>query len=244
MCLGPEMISLVEDARTTHDAFEALRADHIGNAVAVRSALLSEVTAMRQSSKQTVKEYVAVGRDFLLRLRDAGVEGPAALLIPCFKAGIESRFKNYVLPLLNRSEFDTDFEALAQEFQRITVGMQGASNGGYAHATHGNTGNGKNGPSGSKKKQWVERRACFVCGEVGHVAKKCPKKAVEGTSGQKRAPPVVLFSKGDSSSSSPAELLFDSGATHHIVCSDRDLHDVGMSSVSTIHLGGGEMHYV
>jgi hypothetical protein len=27
MCLGPEMISLVEDARTTHDAFEALRAD-------------------------------------------------------------------------------------------------------------------------------------------------------------------------------------------------------------------------
>jgi hypothetical protein len=110
----------------------------------------------------------------------------------------------------------------------------------YAHTTHVSS----NGQSGSKKKSWVERRACFVCGEVGHVPKKCPKKAVEGSSGQKRAPPVVLFSQGESSSSSPADLLFDSGATHHVLCSDRHFHDVGTSSVSTIQLGGGEVHYV
>jgi hypothetical protein len=91
MCLGPDMLALVEDAHTTFDAYEALRADHIGNAVAVRSALLTEVTALRQSPKQSVKDYVAVGRDYLLRLRDAGVEGPATLLIPCFKAGIDTR---------------------------------------------------------------------------------------------------------------------------------------------------------
>jgi hypothetical protein len=90
----------------------------------------------------------------------------------------------------------------------------------------------------------MERRACFVCEEVGHVAKKCPKKSVKGTSRQKRAPPVVLFSHDNSSSSSSADLLFDSGAAHHIVCIDRYLHDVGMSSVSTIKLGGGEVHFV
>jgi hypothetical protein len=94
---------------------------------------------MRQSPKQTVKGYVAVGRDYLLRLRDGGVEGPGALLIPCFKAGIEARLKNHALPLLNLGEFDTELEAMAQQFQRITVGLQGASNGGYAHTTHGSS---------------------------------------------------------------------------------------------------------
>jgi hypothetical protein len=175
MCLGSDMVSLVENANTTHDAFEALRADHLGHAVSVRSALLSEVTALRQLPKQAVKDYVAVGREYLLRLRDAGVEGPATLLIPCFTAGIDSRLKNHVLPLLNQPQFDSDFEELAQEFQRITVGMQGSSNVGQAHAADGNSGQNRSRASGSKK-QWTERRTCYICGEAGHIAKKCPKK--------------------------------------------------------------------
>jgi hypothetical protein len=33
--------------------------------------------------------------------------------------------RQQVLPLLNQRHFDSDFEALAQEFVRITVGMKG-----------------------------------------------------------------------------------------------------------------------
>jgi hypothetical protein len=244
MCLGSDMLSLVEDANTTHDAFEALRADHLGNAVAVRSALLTEVTALRQSPKKTVKDYVAVGREYLLRLRDAGVEGPATLPIPCFKAGIDARLKNHVLPLLNQCQFDTDSEVLAQEFQRISVGMQGAGTVGQAHAADGNPGADRPGTSGERKKPWVERRTCFICGESGHIAKKCPKMGSAEGSSSKRSAPVVWFSQGNASSASRDDLLFDSGATHHIVSNDYALRDVGISSVSKIRLGGGEEHHV
>jgi hypothetical protein len=113
MCLGNDMLSLVERTNTARAAFEAVRADHLGHAVSMRSALLAEITAMRQSSRQSVKDYVAAGREFLIRLREVGVPEPATLLIPCFKAGISDIIKQQVLPLLNQRQFDSDFEALA-----------------------------------------------------------------------------------------------------------------------------------
>jgi hypothetical protein len=242
MCLGIDMLSLVEETHTAHAAFEALRADHLGHAVSMRSALLSEVTAMRQTVKQSVKDYIAVGRDYMLRLRDAGVESPATLLIPCFKAGIDNKLKQSVLPLLNQSEFDSDFEALSQEFQRITVGMQYLGAGGQANAATGSS------PRPAKpKKQWVENRKCFVCGKSGHIAKKCPdRKKVPPAEGGGE-PPVVLFSQGESrnrANSDTSILLFDSGATHHILYDERYLRNVRTSSITKIELGGGECHYV
>jgi hypothetical protein len=170
----------------------------------MRSELLAEVTAMKQTPKQSVEDYVGVGREFLLRLRDAGVENPASLLIPCFKAVIEPKLKQFVLTLLNQTQFDTDFVALSQEFQRITVGMPGASG-------DGNVGQAHSAKSGKRK--WVEKRKCFVCGETGHIARACPNKK-----GNDEKPPVVLLHQGESSNSPPVtQFLFDSGATHHIV---------------------------
>lgn len=249
MCLGPDMVSLVEGRTTTRAAFEALRQDHLGHAVSMRSELLAEVTAMRQSPKQSVKDYVAVGREYILRLRDVGVEHPATLLIPCFKAGIEGRLKQQVLPLLNQTAFDTDFEALAQEFQRITVGMSGAQagTGGQAHATR-QTGADR----GKPKREWVEQRTCFICNTKGHVARKCPQRKTHpgdnsgsnGPPGRAGMNPTVLLAQTSSEPADDCVLLFDSGATHHIVNVAGMLRAERMSSVGTITLGGGEIHHV
>ena len=101
MCLSNEMLPLVEETDTARAAYEAVRADHLGNARSMRSELLAEVAAMKQSHRQSVKDYVAVGREYLVRLREVGVERPATLLIPTFKAGISHQLKQQVLPLLN-----------------------------------------------------------------------------------------------------------------------------------------------
>jgi hypothetical protein len=60
-------------------------------------------------------------------------------VIPCFKNGIDARMKQQVLPLLNQERFDADFEFLADEFQRITIGMVGAQGGaeGQTHTSPG-----------------------------------------------------------------------------------------------------------
>jgi hypothetical protein len=126
LCLGPDMLPIIEGRNTTFRALEALRADHLGHMQSMRSQIMSEVTSMKQSPKQSVKDYVAVGRESIVRLREVGMEDPAALVVPCFKNGIDSRMKQQVLPLLNQERFDADFELLAQEFQRIRIGMAGA----------------------------------------------------------------------------------------------------------------------
>jgi hypothetical protein len=116
LCLANDMLPLVEAAETCHEALEAVRRDHLGQAMSMRAQLMTDVTALRQGHKQSVKDYVAEGRQYLTRLREVGVEQPATLLIPCFKAGIDARMKPSVLPLLNQEHLEADFEALAQEF--------------------------------------------------------------------------------------------------------------------------------
>jgi hypothetical protein len=248
LCLANEMLPIVEDRGTTHSALEALRADHLGHMQSMRAHIMTEVTTMKQSHKQSVKDYVAVGRESIVRLRELGVTEPATLVIPCFKNGIDPRMKQQVLPLLNQARFDTDFESLAQEFQRISIGMAGAAGAeGQALASQG-----RGWQNRPRKKQKAEARSCFVCGKKGHLARDCDqRKNGEEKKGQQGAPkgPLVLMHEGASSSSTATNIdgdnmLFDSGATHHIVCQPSFLRNMRYSNVSTITLGGGENHYV
>ena len=189
-----------------------------------------------------MKDYVAVGREYLVHLREVGVERPATLLIPTFKAGISHQLKQQVLPLLNQTAFDNDFEAMIQELQRITVGMYGAQgNAGQAHVTASRH------PQ-AKKGKWLRRgpelRTCYVCGQKGHLARACPnRQAGEDAAPQKG--PVMLCAQGTNRLCVHEQLvLFDSGATHHIVNRPEYLKDMRRSETKSIRLGGGEEHHV
>jgi hypothetical protein len=176
-------------------------------------------------------------------LREVGVPEPATLLIPCFKAGISDMLKQQVLPLLNQSQFDHDFEALAQEFTRTTVGMKGI----YGFHAYGNVGQANTAQGGrppAKKAKWQEQRTCFVCGKKGHVARICPNRQTNEEA--KAKGPVVLSFQGTASNSVNSDdvLLFDSGATHHIVRDATYLRNMVSSKISKIALGGGETQQV
>jgi hypothetical protein len=81
MCLGNDMLSIVEGSGLARAAFEAVRADHSGQAVSMRSALLAEITAVRQTRRPSVKDDVVAGRELLIQLREVGVPELATLLI-------------------------------------------------------------------------------------------------------------------------------------------------------------------
>lgn len=259
LCLANDMLPDVEGHETTHGALEALRASHIGHMQSMRSQIMADVTGMKQKHNQNVRDYVAVGRDAVVRLREVGMTDPATLVIPCFKNGIDARLRQQVLPLLNAERFDTDFELLAQEFMRITIGMSGAGAEGQAHTSRGmQNPRGRIKPRQPQHKR-VEKRECYVCGVVGHLARNCPNKANTKDDHKDQGPqkgPLILMANGkgaESPSSSDAtnisiddseEMLFDSGATHHIVNRPSFLRNMRTSEVTTITLGGGERHEV
>jgi hypothetical protein len=101
-CLANDMLPVVAAAETYHQALEAVRPDHLGYAMSKRGQFMTDVIALRQRHKQSVKDYVAEGRQCLVCIRQAGAEQPATLLIPCFKAGIDARMRPSVLPLLTQ----------------------------------------------------------------------------------------------------------------------------------------------
>jgi hypothetical protein len=177
LCLGNDMVPIIEDRGTTFRALEALRADHLGHGQTMRSQIMRDVTAMKQSPKQNVKKYVAVGREAIVKLGEIGMEHSAAFAIPCFKNGIDARLKQNVLPLFNQERLDADFELLAQEFQGISIGMAGASGAeGQAHTTRDRSRSWtKHGSARGRGR--TEHRTCI--GERGHMARSCPKTKAE-----------------------------------------------------------------
>jgi hypothetical protein len=81
LSLAHDMLPIVDGRETTYEALEALRASHLGHMNSMRSQIMADVTAMKQSPKQSVRDYVAVGREALVKLREVGMDDPDVLVI-------------------------------------------------------------------------------------------------------------------------------------------------------------------
>ena len=143
---------------------------------------------------------------------------------------------------------------------RITIGMSGAGAEGQTRTSRGKQNpRGRIKPRGPPQKR-IEKRECFVCGVFGLLARNFPHKAngakEEHEDQGPQKGPLILMADGkgaESPSSSDAtevsiddreEILFDSGATHHIVNCPSFLRNMRTSAVTKITLGGGERHEV
>jgi hypothetical protein len=75
--------------------------------------------------------------------------------------------KQQVLPLLNQERFDADFESLADDFQRITIGMMGAQGGAEdeGHTSRCDMQRPRKQARIGPHKNREESRRCYFCGE-------------------------------------------------------------------------------
>lgn len=108
-----------------------------------------------------------------------------------------------------------------------------------------------------------ETRECYYCGRKGHVRSECRKLKRDERAGQVSSSHTPATSKTDSQQRGEMMLLtamcnvqqsnrmvnedvvlFDTGATHHMVSSRKYFSDMQYPSVCTVICGGGEEHAV
>ncbi len=243
---------MVEEAETAKAAWDALREDHLGSLQTRRPMLLGEVRELRQGQKETVEAYGDRAKLLLSRLGDLELSCADVLVSDAFLQGLLPVFTTCV-PLLTKI-VDEGFDAVLLELKNLTrllpaaLPRSGSAPGSCLQAE---------GRQPKKK----ETRRCFRCGKVGHLKKDCRQPA-GGQQQQQQQPHqwqgepgggTVLMATachehaGSAMKVGPEDegtLLFDTGATHHIV---RDLgcfYNARTSDVKSIVVGGGESHPV
>ncbi len=251
---GP-LQSIVEKAATAKAAWQQLEKEHLGSLQTRRPMLLGEVRELKQGPKETVEAYGDRAKALLSRLEDLDLSCADVLVADAFLQGLRSSFHPCV-PILTRL-VDEGFDAVLLELKNLTRLMPDAVVRGDAGVDKGKLLQTEGKGRGKKR----ETRRCFLCGKTGHLKKDCwqgnggqQAGNVGQQAGNAHPPPAagVLMASGAQApgtsgvpgSKGEGALLFDSGATHHIVRDVSCVYNCHMSPVQSIVLGGGETHQV
>lgn len=93
-----------------------------------------------------------------------------------------------------------------------------------------------------------DTRRCYICGKQGHLKAKYPKRKGKKKDDAENA--YVLVMRADDSAgvyaaaSSTDDVIYDSGATHHIFPDPTILFDCKPAPIPFVQTGGSEQHPV
>lgn len=243
---------VVATCASAHEMWEKLRAEYVSSLEGRRMMMMKSLHGLRQGRTQSVTAYCDVASELRLDLIDLefNAEAIEAMIIPAFLAGINHLYSSCIPQLQDTAS--RGFERVAKRFRELALNMPSApAGGGDLNTMEGaRADKHKHKKVYKKKKDKPEKRACFLCGEVGHIKANCPHK--EGHDGA--GPAAVMMTMAGTSRVSKglraqerglqADMIFDSGASHHVVHDAALLRNMRPSATPDVKLGGGERHAV
>jgi hypothetical protein len=245
------LIRVVEDSDTAKEAWEALKADHLGGLRTRRPMLLAELRGLKQRPQESVVDYGERAYELLRRLEDLELGSAETLLSDAFLQGLRPSLQNPIVPVVTQ-KVDLGFEAVLDEVKAISRLVNDAvrkppSDEGIMLGAEGQK-------SDRSKPGRKETRRCHHCGKTGHLKRDCWQlQAVPKGEGQRQGAVLVAqaprvqrhvaaarIARSTRSAEHDSGLLLDSGATHHIVNSVESLYDCKQSEIVSVAVGNGQ----
>lgn len=235
------LVRIINRAATTMVAWEALRTEYEARQELRQPLLVSELNDIRQKPSESYTSYAERVQQLLEKLEDTDFEAADQLAANALLRGLKTSPERGSLITMLTQHVSSGFQRVTEEL-KATVRLLDTP---QENSKTGNDEGKAMNAEGQKKKKKKETRRCFNCGKIGHLQADCrlPKKDDAAAAAAAMAA-RALSSKQHGILMRTGRIVYDSGASHHIVSDINYVRDIRPSDTKRVVLGGGECHDV
>ena len=154
-------------------AWEKLEAVYHAKSNSRKRQLCKELSQLKMAPAEPLAKYVARAKEIQNQLRAAGYDVVDEEVVWALLAGLPP-YDTVVTVLETSTDSDVKLDDILPKLMMVEQRLFQTESSHSEQAAL--TANRKNGYGGNCTERFKETRTCYLCGEVGHIAKNCTKK--------------------------------------------------------------------
>lgn len=169
LTMNTSLYTYIDGCTTAKSAWEALEKAFVDKGIGRRVELLKQLIGLRQSECDSMENYVNKMTVMSKKMKAAGLELGDEVVASLILAGLSDEFKPMVMAIEHsQAKLTTDF-VQNRLLQEVTYDKPAETTVLVAKKKSRK-------PNQRKQHQQKLNVTCYICDEVGHISKNCPKR--------------------------------------------------------------------